>query len=174
MATLIVQIPDGEEATYEFEDPHVTIGRGEDNQVIIDHGSLSGTHAQFVRNADGTYVLSDNQSTNGTFVNGQQVHEVQLDHDAEILFGQVPARFQQPDVMGYSAVEAPVSAGDAVGNYASTPLASAGRPANFHSVSPFPKNVKKKDPVAGAVKTLGLVAILCALGLVGATFLFLK
>ncbi len=174
MAKLIVQIPDGEDAVYEFDEPHVTIGRNEDNHIIIDHSSLSGMHAQMVKNADGTFTLSDNQSTNGTFVNGQQVHEAILEHGSEILFGQVAASFLHSETAGYAAEEAPVSVGDPVGSYASTPLGIAGRPANFHSISPFPKNVKKKDPVAAAVKGLGFVAILCALGLIGATFVFLS
>tara|TARA_R110002096_G_scaffold273422_8_gene467261 strand:- start:2254 stop:2778 length:525 start_codon:yes stop_codon:yes gene_type:complete len=174
MAKLTVQVPDAEEAVYEFDEPQITVGRSEGNHIIIDHGSLSGVHSQLVQNADGTYTISDNQSTNGTFVNGQQIHEALLEHGSEILFGQISARFEQPEAMGYAAVEAPVSAGDAVGSFASTPLDSTGRPANFHSISPFPKNIKKKDAVGSAVKAFGFVAIVCAVGVVAATFVFLK
>jgi hypothetical protein len=50
----------------------ISVGRGEDNDIVIPHASVSRAHARLVRR-DGGYELMDLNSTNGSFVNGQQV-----------------------------------------------------------------------------------------------------
>jgi len=45
MPKLIVQVPDGEEVAYEFDDALITIGRSAGNSIVIPHSSLSGLHA---------------------------------------------------------------------------------------------------------------------------------
>ncbi|MCM1981882.1 FHA domain-containing protein [Lyngbya confervoides] len=49
-----------------------TIGRDPSNEMIIDHPSVSRFHSQ-IRFENGVYTLYDLNSTNGTYVNGQQV-----------------------------------------------------------------------------------------------------
>ncbi len=173
MPTLTVQIPDAEEVSYQFDEPQVTVGRNEDNHIVIPHSSLSGTHAQFVLNADGTYTLADNNSTNGTFVNGAQIVETVLGANAELLFGQVGAHFSHPELAAAPASPAATQA-PAMEPLASTyqvgHLESTGRPANFVSISRFPKNLKKKDPVGTAMMAIGFFSLLIAVALVGASF----
>src|SRR4051794_19365271 len=41
--------------------------------VVIDRPSVSWRHCRLTLEADGTYVLEDLGSTNGTFVNGQRI-----------------------------------------------------------------------------------------------------
>lgn len=48
----------------------------------------------------------------------------------------------------------------------------SGRPANFRSISPFPKRVKK-DPLAGVALGLGVLALLGAAALAGAVMTML-
>jgi FHA domain/von Willebrand factor type A domain len=50
----------------------VSLGRGEDNDIVIPHASVSRSHARLVRR-NGGYELMDLNSTNGSFVDGQQV-----------------------------------------------------------------------------------------------------
>lgn len=45
----------------------VSLGRGEDNDIVIPHPSVSRTHARLLRR-DGLYEIRDLNSTNGTFV----------------------------------------------------------------------------------------------------------
>ena len=49
-----------------------SFGRDTGNDMVIDHPSVSRYHSQ-IRFENGTYTLFDLNSTNGTYVNGQQV-----------------------------------------------------------------------------------------------------
>lgn len=46
----------------------LAVGRGPDNNVIIDDPHLSTLHCHMQAQADGTVVVEDNRTTNGTFV----------------------------------------------------------------------------------------------------------
>lgn len=59
-------------AEYSLIKDEVSIGRGEANDIIIPHSSVSRSHARLVRKGNG-FELMDLNSTNGSFVNGQQV-----------------------------------------------------------------------------------------------------
>lgn len=59
-------------AIYELEADEITIGRGSKNQIIIRDNEVSRIHCRMVRAGD-DYELSDLNSSNGTFVNGQRV-----------------------------------------------------------------------------------------------------
>ena len=49
-----------------------TIGRGGDNDIVLDAPSVSAHHAE-IRYENGRYILHDRGSTNGTFVNGRRI-----------------------------------------------------------------------------------------------------
>ncbi|MDI1480840.1 GGDEF domain-containing protein [Polyangium sp. y55x31] len=55
----------------------VTVGRRAGNTITIDSDSASRCHARFEKRAEGWWVV-DNDSTNGTFVNDEQVPEALL------------------------------------------------------------------------------------------------
>lgn len=57
---------------FELRDERITVGRGRKNGIIIHDNEVSREHCVFVRVLD-AYELHDLNSTNGTFVNGQQV-----------------------------------------------------------------------------------------------------
>jgi hypothetical protein len=166
MPKLIVQIPDGGDVAYEFDEPLITIGRNEGNSIVIPHSSLSGTHAQLMLNPDGTYTITDHGSTNGTFVNGEHVTECVLPPYAQIVFGQVGA--------SYYTVEPSAPSGIGRRTFQLPELTAHGRPANFVSVSPYPKNRSKKDPSGPIAAFLAVASILTSLGLVGAVFTLLQ
>ena len=50
----------------------VTIGRNEDNVITVDNLAVSGYHAR-IDPAGNDYILTDLQSTNGTFVNDKKI-----------------------------------------------------------------------------------------------------
>lgn len=64
----------------------VTIGRLPDNLIQIDNLAVSGHHAKIYFEAD-HYVLEDNNSLNGTFVNGRRVSKVALKDGDEVTIG---------------------------------------------------------------------------------------
>jgi pSer/pThr/pTyr-binding forkhead associated (FHA) protein len=64
------------------------IGRAEDNHFQIVHSTVSTHHCELVL-GDGTVLLRDCNSTNGTFVNGERVKEVALRAGQTIHIGDV-------------------------------------------------------------------------------------
>ncbi|WP_267223509.1 FHA domain-containing protein [Dyella silvae] len=65
-----------------------TIGRRDDNDIVINDLSVSSAHA-WIMNQQGHYVVMNTLSTNGTFVNNKRVHEATIGHGDVIRFGQV-------------------------------------------------------------------------------------
>lgn len=72
----------------------LTIGRLPDNAVIVDNPAVSGHHARVVCEGEQA-VLEDLQSTNGTWVNTQQVTRHALTHGDVILIGKHHLVFDQ-------------------------------------------------------------------------------
>jgi len=71
-----------------FKD-EISVGRGEDNDVVIPHPSVSRAHARLMRR-DGAYELTDLGSTNGSFVNNQPVlGSMIVVNGSEIRFGHI-------------------------------------------------------------------------------------
>ena len=62
----------------------ITIGRLPDNGVHIDNLAVSGHHARIVWEAD-HFVLEDNNSLNGTFVNNQRISSPTLLQDGDLV-----------------------------------------------------------------------------------------
>ncbi len=64
-----------------------TIGRGADNDLVIDDASVSLSHAWII-NQHGRHAIMNTLSTNGTFVNDQRIHETTLRHGDRVRLGQ--------------------------------------------------------------------------------------
>lgn len=64
------------------------VGRAEDNHFQIIHSTVSTHHCELIL-GDGTVLLRDCNSTNGTFVNGERVKEVALQAGQTIHLGDV-------------------------------------------------------------------------------------
>lgn len=60
-----------------------TIGRKDDNDVVIDNPAVSGHHARLVRLGE-DYAAEDLNSTNGTFLKGQKIVKVVLSDRDEV------------------------------------------------------------------------------------------
>ena len=73
-------------------DHYTTVGRREDNTIVIDDAFISGTHAQLTYD-HGNWWLQDLGSTNGTALNGAPVRsKVQVRQDDIVQFGRVVLR----------------------------------------------------------------------------------
>ena len=77
--------------------PVVNIGRADYNDLVVPDESVSTTHAKLQRR-EGVWVLVDLDSTNGTFVDGDQVRgETPLAPGANVRFGDVSMVFEPTD-----------------------------------------------------------------------------
>ncbi|HSR91952.1 MAG TPA: FHA domain-containing protein [Gemmatimonadales bacterium] len=80
--------------------PVVNIGRAEYNDIVIPDESVSTMHAKLQRREE-IWVLSDNGSTNGTFVDGERLSgEAVLSPGALIRFGETAVMFEPTDTEG--------------------------------------------------------------------------
>jgi len=71
-----------------LDQPTITLGRTLDNDVILDHPTVSRRHAQ-IHLRHGQPFLRDLNSRNGTFVNGQRVSECVLRDGDRLALGEV-------------------------------------------------------------------------------------
>ncbi len=90
--TLTVEI-DGRAQTFPVGPDPVVVGRSVPDGVTIDHASVSRRHCELTF-ADGQIEVRDLASSNGTFVNGNQIIRSKANVGDAVRFGQVDARFE--------------------------------------------------------------------------------
>jgi Mg-chelatase subunit ChlD len=89
---------------YPIEKDIVTLGRGPDNTIPIEATLVSKTHCLITRTPAGWKIV-DLFSTNGTFVNGQQVKEAVLQSGDHIRIGPVSFQYHEPGAVPRALVE---------------------------------------------------------------------
>ena len=73
--------------TYTFEQDVVVVGRDPAADISIDNTGISREHTRIELNAGKTYIVKDLGSTNGTFLNDQQIQEEPLRNNDVITLG---------------------------------------------------------------------------------------
>jgi len=86
MARLILMYNKQVVKEYPLEKESVTIGRNEDNSIVVDNLAVSGYHAR-IDLAGNDHILTDLQSTNGTFVNDKKIVSHKLSHGDNVIIG---------------------------------------------------------------------------------------
>lgn len=71
------------------------IGRGKDNELVLDDSSISRRHAEIHRNVHGSFDIIDMNSMNGVFVNGEKIGKAMLQEGDEIEIGDISLKFSQ-------------------------------------------------------------------------------
>jgi hypothetical protein len=66
----------------------LTVGRAEDNDLVLPDAEVSRHHARLERGGAG-WLLIDLESTNGTWVNGERILQAAIAEGDELAFGQV-------------------------------------------------------------------------------------
>ncbi len=76
----------GEDAghIFEIQESETTIGRAADAQISLNSSEVSRYHARISRRED-SYFLEDNNSANGTTVNGERLSEPRLLQDKDLI-----------------------------------------------------------------------------------------
>ena len=93
MAKLLIKTEGLENRTLELRFGVNHVGRDPESDFPIDHPTVSTSHCELVLSAEGI-LLRDCDSTNGTFVNGEQIMAVKLKHGASIRLGSVELRYE--------------------------------------------------------------------------------
>ncbi len=124
MAFLLARTGAREGVRIELDRDMITLGRAEDNDVVIEAESVSGHHAKIWKAEEG-YRLADLNSTNGTFVNGERITECGLLPGAVIILGQEEFVFEP--------AASPLSTTVRI----RTTAEGAAPPVDFTSVSPY-------------------------------------
>jgi len=100
MAKLVVLSEGMTGQSYELKVDKTTVGRVDDNTFQIPHPSVSSHHCEILLRGNDV-VVKDLNSTNGTFINNQQVSEEGVLKGGQILrLGQVELRLESPAAAG--------------------------------------------------------------------------
>lgn len=70
----------------ESDKTQITIGRSEENDIVIDNLAVSKQHARILRYLDG-YSIEDLNSTNGTFLNQKKKGWAKLSNKDTVTIG---------------------------------------------------------------------------------------
>ena len=76
----------------------LSVGRGTDNDLYLNDKSVSKIHAALVMNREGTLLVADTGSTNGTYINGRRIAygEARQIADGDVVgFGDIEVRFRK-------------------------------------------------------------------------------
>jgi len=78
----------------------LSVGRVADNELVLNDASVSKIHAALTMNVQGTLLVADTGSTNGTFINGRRISygEARQIEDGDVVgFGDVEVRFRKDE-----------------------------------------------------------------------------
>jgi hypothetical protein len=78
----------------------LNVGRASDNDLTLNDTSVSKIHAALLMTAEGTLLVADTGSTNGTYLNGRRISygESRLIEDGDVVgFGDVEVRLRKSE-----------------------------------------------------------------------------
>ena len=87
--------------SFELKAERSTVGRLEDNNFQIPAPSVSSHHCEILLKGNDV-VVKDLDSTNGTFINGEQISELGLQVGQTVRFGSIEARLEASAPTGAS------------------------------------------------------------------------
>jgi len=105
MSKLFIYPQKGESFFFQLKKEKISIGRSRDNDIFIHDSFCSSRHA-LIYFFDKGYVIQDNNSKNGTFVNGKKIQsETELKKDDEILVGSTRIGFNKEILTNVEVIE---------------------------------------------------------------------
>jgi pSer/pThr/pTyr-binding forkhead associated (FHA) protein len=79
--------------SYEIRKDRLSMGRSRESDIFLEDLAVSRLHASIYRDPGGNYHLRDENSANGTTVNGQRISDHLLQEGDEIQLGQTVLSF---------------------------------------------------------------------------------
>ena len=76
----------------------LNVGRGTDNELYLNDGSVSKIHATLMMNREDKLMVADTGSTNGTYINGRRIpygEACPIEEGDVVAFGEVEVRFRK-------------------------------------------------------------------------------
>lgn len=83
----------GSRGAYPISKTAVRIGRGSDNDLSLNNDSVSRHHAEILCKRDGTFAITDLDSGNGVYVNGQEITQTSIKAGDRVEIGEVAFTF---------------------------------------------------------------------------------
>lgn len=156
MPSIQFTTPSGSSGLLEISAERMSLGRADDNQLVLADDSVSSHHGEI--SFDGaSWIFTDLGSTNGTKINGERVEALQLADGGSFTLGDVECVFIDQEEA--SAAPAPTTSRTvSSGSYASRPYDRSLR-------TGFGPKKTVKASGSGGMIALGLLGLLaCGVG----------
>ena len=86
MFAIVISDKGGAERRETFGRSEITVGRVQGNDVMLPKGNVSKKHARLLFR-DGRFIVTDLNSTNGTYVNGKRAERAELTPGSVVRIG---------------------------------------------------------------------------------------
>ena len=139
MPRLVAQSPEFAGKSFDLAGPEITVGRVADNQIQIEHASVSGHHAM-LRLDSLDYLIKDLDSTNGTRINGERITEQKLRRNDVLRLGNIELLYDSEHAPPGQPMPSPSE------RVKLAECATKGRPAEFKNTSPVVKQPRGATP----------------------------
>jgi pSer/pThr/pTyr-binding forkhead associated (FHA) protein len=132
MPRLVIRQEKSPRASLELEPRmNVRMGRGAENEVVLDDPRSSRVHA-IVSHSGQEWIVTDMDSRNGTRLNGKQVQEARLKHGDRIEIGKAVIEFESESEEREPAPAAPSREPGTSSSRTATSTRSHPRPPRSH------------------------------------------
>jgi len=109
MPDLFVYPKKGETFIFPLQEKKISVGRSANNDIFVQDPFCSGNHA-YIYPKDSEYVIRDNNSKNGTFLNGKKIQaEIELKRGDEVLVGSTRIVFDKEISTNVELTDSPSS-----------------------------------------------------------------
>jgi|AntRauTorckE6833_2_1112554.scaffolds.fasta_scaffold04846_3 pSer/pThr/pTyr-binding forkhead associated (FHA) protein len=178
MPRVTITIPEKTAQPYRFKLDRevVTLGRNDENDIVIESGSVSGKHAE-MRRVPGGYELIDLGSTNGTKLNDERQQKIVLSNDISVSLGDVDFGFMlnEEELQVLAEEQAPVQA-ETAPTKPQLPAAPLEEPATpeaqeVESATPPAQEEESEQSESKPLTGMVLMGILLVLLAIGAFFI---
>ncbi len=82
---IVISEKGGAERREVFDQPELNIGRVQGNELMLPKGNVSKRHARLVFR-DGRYIVTDLNSTNGTYVNRRRINQATIVRQGDRIY----------------------------------------------------------------------------------------
>ena len=148
---------DGATGEVELDQERMSVGRADDNNIVIPDGSVSSRHAEITFDGK-SWLLTDVGSTNGTKVGDERVDTVNLDTVGAFVLGSVECVFIGE---GGSRTASAVTAARASSRSSSTSSGGySSQPYDRSRRTGFGPHKKEKDSSSAMLMLFGVLGLL--------------